>query len=325
MRDVHFIEASEAIWERDMTNNGCVVVNVGELMKKIRLWTGVYASYKLVGWYSFGGEAVEKHHMEFMGSLCAALPDQHLFFLKVNPHVDRDTADALPLALYSCSSSGSNAMQEVPFKVESSPMEGITVDTITKSCPPEGLSAVEVNNQEMIRALASFGRHVDVLVGVMEAMQSGRIPMQPDLLRQAKTICQHISSPVCPAEAATLLHQVCNNISEGAGGVGLGGAEELTTVMISFLSSVTKNLQSMNAVADVYKNVFGARGTMRGGVMLGAAKGGGGGGMMAGRSRGRGGGDGGEEIITEMEMGMRMHMEMMGGRINAHDSEIGNL
>ena len=177
---------------------------------------------------------------EMISSYCA-----DPVFLLINQSALSDS-DELPLCIYMTDKTAHGG-QTVSFKqshffIETSEVEKVAVDHITKSTPVPGLSALEVKNQSTLTSLRILDNKVSTIVETLRAMQDGRIPMNHALLRQAAKICQSLP----PVDGLAL----CEGVTE----------EVTNSLMITYLSAATRTAGQLEKVADVYNSLYSDRG-----------------------------------------------------------------
>lgn len=221
-------------------DNNEIHILPGEIDNKAKLWTAVFTTYKLIGWYSFGVE-VNVDHRKFHDMISGYAPDP--VFLLINQSALSDS-DELPLCIY-ISDNGNNSptgFKNAPFFIETSEVEKLALDHITKSTPVPGLSSLEVKNQSTLTSLRILDNKVDTIIETLQAMQDGRVPMNHALLRQAAKICQSLP----PVDGLALRE---------------GVTEEVTnSLLITYLSTATHTAGQLEKVADVYNGLYSDRG-----------------------------------------------------------------
>jgi len=230
-------DATEAVYQYSDSN---IILNHESILKKKELWTAVYTTQELVGWYTVGTD-VSPHHLQMHREMMAFSPD--LLFLFMNSSIDHD-AKHLPLSVYEMQSAGSNqAFVECTLKIESSEVEKIAIDEVLKYGHTDGKSSVEAQNASVLSSLKSLESRIDVLVTALQDMRSGKIPRDDDLLRHAAYICGKI-----PPSG-----HVSDHIQEKLN-------EDLEdTLAVSLLSSINSNLTMLEEVYTCYSVAHGER------------------------------------------------------------------
>jgi hypothetical protein len=208
----------------------------GEVESKTKLWTAVFTTYSLIGWYSFG-EGLSPEHAKFHEMVAAYTAEP--VFLLINQSSASDS-DELPLNVYSWDEG--RQLRETPFRIETSEVEKVALDHITKSTPVPGQSALEVQNQSTLTSLRILDCKVEGVVAALQAMKDGTVPVDHALLRRAAKICQALP----PVDSSTFDKDF---------------ADEMTnSLVISYLSAATRTVGQLNEVTDLYSSSYGEKG-----------------------------------------------------------------
>lgn len=217
-------------------SGGDIHVLPGEIDSKSKLWTAVFTTYKLIGWYAFGKQPTADHKkIHHMISTYAQDP----LFLIINQTSAADS-DLLPLSVYS--TNGGADFTEISFRIETTDVEKLAVDHITKSTPVPGLSALEVQNQSTLTSLRILDSKVGTIVDTLQAMKEGKIPVDHALLRRAAKICQSLP----PVDSVALKKEY--------------DSETTNSLLIAYLSMATQTTGQLFDVADVYNSLYSDRG-----------------------------------------------------------------
>jgi hypothetical protein len=127
-------DAVEAIYSFDIPSQR-TLLNLPKMVERKTLWTTVYPSHELVGWYSIG------HHIEpWQIQIHKEITDSLLFqrnpvFLLMNSAPDPN-AKVLPLAIYTLTEE--DHFTPLTFQLEAQQAETIALDQIIKSVPANG-------------------------------------------------------------------------------------------------------------------------------------------------------------------------------------------
>ena len=234
--EVSVIDATEAVYEMV---NGRAVLNAAKVLEKRELWTKVYANHELLGWYTVGGTEPEPWcqamHQEMMTFNEAPL------FLLMNRAPDPN-GKQLPLTVYEMESTTSTHLfASMAFQLETTQVERIAVDQITKVVPTDGISTLEVLNQTLITSLRTLEEKIDVLVAALQVIQAQGGPVEPkdyELLRRAAKICQQLPA----IDSRNFQASFNNEISD--------------CIMVSYLGASTKTLATLGELADVFNQVY---------------------------------------------------------------------
>lgn len=223
-------------------SGGDIHVVEGEIDNKVKLWTAVFTTYKLIGWYSFGVKPTADHRK--IHTMISGYAEDPIFLL-INQEALVDS-DLLPLSVYHGVSVGSSKTSadfvDVSFRIETSDVEKLALDHITKSTPVPGLSALEVQNQSTLTSLRILDSKVGTIIDTLRAMKEGRIPTDHTLLRSAAKICQSLP----PIDSATFREEF--------------NEEAATSLLVSYLSAATKTSAQLSDVSDIYNTIYSEKG-----------------------------------------------------------------
>lgn len=237
--EISVLDSAEAAYE--VSKNGDAVAIPAEIEKRIRLWTAVYASYKLVGWYTIGSE-VKQQHLSFH-NVIEGFASNPLFVLFNAETSTFAHTDRLPLNVFRMElKDASKVFVDTAFQVETSTVEKVALDQIMKSTPNAGLTPLEAQNQTLLSSINTLNKKVQCIVRYLEGVKAGTIPVDPVLLRKAAKICNMLPT----VDSSEFEHTFNSEISDA--------------LMTSYLSAVTKTLHSMNEVTDSYVSLFARRG-----------------------------------------------------------------
>ena len=239
--------------------------------------------YRL-GWYAFGDKVHHEHlriHKKYV-SIYAENP----IFLLIRKDINVES-DQLPMVAYTAdvdtsSSDGASSqlgqpqiLIEVPFSIQSSSVEKISMDTVMTSIPSEGLSSLEVENDSVLSSIRQLNKRLEIVASAMQLFRDDKIPRKQELIRKASKVCKMLSK-----NRQASLSGSGSGSSSGSGSANRGVMEEkksefnrqfeseiTTDVMVAFLAAATKGNSTLSEVADSYALVFGDRSssTMGGG------------------------------------------------------------
>jgi hypothetical protein len=167
------------------------VIAESDLQKKIQLLTAVFTNYELLGWYIFS-DSVTNDHFLLHSIVCKFCVNPTL--LQFHSTVSADM-DSIPLSVFTLAVvDGKQSFIASSYRIESSDVENIAIDEIMKSLPSHGSSLYENKNKVMINSLNVLASKIDILLHVMNGMQSGEIPADQTLLRSAAKICHTLEA-----------------------------------------------------------------------------------------------------------------------------------
>jgi hypothetical protein len=232
-----------------------------EIEKKTKLWTTVYPSYSLIGWYAFDTTVTSKHtaiHKVFAQFF--ASPVFILFQIDANsgsspssssssaaaPAANDDQLDRIPLTAFvlestnasseqkSNSSSSPQAFIEKNYIIESTTVEKIALDEIIKSIPGEGMNKLEISNNSLITALTLLEKKIAKICSILTDMESGKIPMNYKLMTSASKIVNSLTALQSSSEFSHSFN------------------EQMSSSMLSvYLSSLLKTYNNLNEVNEL--------------------------------------------------------------------------
>ena len=174
-----------------------------EIEKKQKLWTAVYPTYQLLGWYSFD-VSVMPQHLVIHKSLEKFVPSP-IFILFDPNQQNSEQLDRIPLTVYLLEavagdgsehkSSGNRIFIEKPYSVESTEVEKLALDEITKSIPLlENSNRLTIHNANLITSLSLLQNKIRKIVEVLKKMENNEIPKNPKLIQSAKKIYDSLTS-----------------------------------------------------------------------------------------------------------------------------------
>lgn len=202
-------------------------------------------SYELLGWYAVSDQTKEVpqwcHKVHEKVQTVNAAP----LFLLLNSSPNANSKQ-LPLGIFESEEqvdqiSGAKALAftALDFKLDTTPMEKICVDRITKMGSTGGLSAVEVQNTSFVKSLEILKSKIKVIVTALQEMKG--VPIEDidhDLLRTANRICQQLPA----VDSNKFGDSFANEDAEGT--------------MTTYLGSATKTLEMLSEVNGIYTRVF---------------------------------------------------------------------
>lgn len=230
-----------------------------EITKKCELWTAVFTNYQLIGWYTFG-EIPSNIYFKIHHQLSIYIKDPiFLLFNQTLAMLDSYESETLPLKVYHVDniqivandiinainnvSDSCELFIDISFEVETSDVEKVALDHITKSIPVPGKTSLEVQNQSLITSLKILDNKVEFMINTLYSMKNdSNKEVNDELLRNIAKICQSL-----PPIDTTMLqndyeHQITN------------------TLMISYLSAVTKTTNQLNELNETYISLYSEKG-----------------------------------------------------------------
>jgi len=251
--EISIVDASDALYDVDENNN--IQFMEEEIKKKIELWTAVFNTYELLGWYTFGSEVspifldihktMSAFHQKYFiegneKPLCSEVP----LFLLMNSSPESKSKQ-LPLQVFETETYISNENQEtslvfmeIPFELETNQAERIAIDQVTKLIGTDSISSLEVQNQSSSTSLRKLDEKIKILIATLEAMEQNKIPVDHHLLRTAAKLNDFFLT-VRPG-----------NFDD----------EFVDNMIISYLGATTKTTSELATLSDLYHTTFSDRG-----------------------------------------------------------------
>jgi COP9 signalosome complex subunit 6 len=132
-----------------------------------------------------------------------------------------------------------NVMVPVPHRFASADSERIAVDHVTRhAVPGGGSSSASQHLGSLRRSVRMLSARIDVLVRFLDASAKGEIPKDHALLRNVAAVCARL--PAIEAEEfATAFKE-----------------EHHDSMVVSYLSGITKSLCAMNELVDAFQFVY---------------------------------------------------------------------
>ncbi|GLD99932.1 hypothetical protein PINS_up008660 [Pythium insidiosum] len=221
----------------DLGSNGDVVIDKEFLTSRIQQFSQVFPGFELLGWYTVGSKAkqsdltIHRSIMEFNES--------PLFLLMDPTPQGMSTKKKLPISLFESELhvlDGSPTMifVKTSYKIETSEMEGICVDRISKIAPmgDSSKSSLHPYLGNVRDAIKMLQRQVEVIVRWLEAVKKGEISADHNLLRQISSLCNQLPALSSPQFDASFLQEYND------------------AMLVSYLATLTKGATNANTVID---------------------------------------------------------------------------
>jgi len=198
----------------------------------------------LIGWYAFADQ-LHSEHLRIQKKYISLFSENPVFLL-FDKNISSE-GDKLPLTAFVDEQVEglSHIFVELPFHVQSSQIEKITMDTVMRSIPADGLSELEVENKSSLSSLRQLDKRLTMLVKTIQWMHENKIPKNHQLIRKASKICKLLGDN--SSTSTTINSDLSQQFDEQL------NADLITT----FLSTVTKTNLSLAEVADVYSLIYG--------------------------------------------------------------------
>mmetsp|Transcript_2845 Transcript_2845/g.3048 ORF Transcript_2845/g.3048 Transcript_2845/m.3048 type:complete len:296 (-) Transcript_2845:568-1455(-) len=127
-----------------------------EVEKKRNLWTAVYPTYQLVGWYAFD-RAVSAYHYKVHQTISKFFPQAVFLLFHTQQSTDEQSLDKIPMTAYlfeTVTNQSQKAFIEKNYSIDSTDVEKIALDEIIKSIPnKEGATKLDIHTSSLITSI----------------------------------------------------------------------------------------------------------------------------------------------------------------------------
>lgn len=199
----------------DVLIDGNNQISESEIAKKTQLWTAVYPTYSLLGWYSFAS-TVSPYHLSLHRTMTKSIQKHTPIFILFDeqqpsrPQTGSSSSqapaqydtnmDRIPLTVY-LFEGDQGAFVEKRFVIESTEVERLALDEITSIIPylPVGNNTVSPSAYEvLLKSLSTsvylLEQKVAKVLTVLADMSAGRKPINVKLVRSAAKILASLSA-----------------------------------------------------------------------------------------------------------------------------------
>ncbi|CAM9106514.1 unnamed protein product [Discosporangium mesarthrocarpum] len=240
--DVSIYDAMEVACE-GIGSGGIVQLNNELIEKQKELYTAVYPTYEILGWYSVGTEAtkedltIQRQMMKY---------NQAPLFLLMNPHPAQGSKE-LPVLIHE---SEVHMLDDQPTMIfvtlgfqqlETSQAEQISVEHVAKATPNDGISAIDLHGAAVGASLKTLLARINVLKRFGEETRNGKIPPDYRLLRQLSSICNQLPT----MDDDRFLEEFMREYND--------------SLTVTYLATVQKSTNALNELADKFVMAFGDR------------------------------------------------------------------
>jgi hypothetical protein len=217
--------------------NGEFCILDSDIERRKRLWTTVYQSFRLIGWYSFGDTLLPIHE-GFNRSILPFAADP--IVLLFDSHPNTSDFDKIPIKAFKPSSASGSVSEfvSVPFKIDSPEVEKIAVDEIIQSVPHGHGSALESFNNSASVSLTALERKLAKIIDRLTQMHTGVIEWDAEFARNAAAVVQGLER----MNSFDNLNKI--------------DAEVTDSTMSLYLGSATKSLATVQGLQAVYSVLY---------------------------------------------------------------------
>lgn len=213
--------------------DGVVTINQDHLKKSLELTVAVFPKYELLGWYCTGSEVTPSHlaiHKTVLEH------NESPLFLLFNANCEEKLKE-LPIGIYE---SETKVVHEVPtmlfvrtsFDIGTEEGERVALDHVSKVAPAGEDSSILCPHLDRVHnSITNIHARTKMLINYLDLVKSGEIPTDHKMLRQIASICNQL-----PAMDPDKFHTDFT-------------AEYNDTLLVTYLSTLTKGAHMMNDVA----------------------------------------------------------------------------
>jgi hypothetical protein len=218
-----------------------VITCIDAIAAKISMWKQNFPTHDLLGCYALGKEVIPMYmdiHLAMKTNFNIISP----IFLLMNPNPNPESR-VIPLVTFQSENIitngvSSNIFVDIPFKLESFLVEKIAIDQVSKFLPSNGKTPLEVQNQSLLISLNTLDRKTSILLKALNAMKSGEIPMDHDLLRNSAKLVESL-----PVMNSSKFQKAFNN-------------DIMDTKMIEYLAASTKTTSDLVNITDLFSSIY---------------------------------------------------------------------
>ena len=230
---------------------------------KVRLeqYKKTFADYEMLGWYSTAAgtpgtsEALQDGDLAIHQALCDFCESSSLLYLTLDPvaalaGVQRE----LPITIFESevhvvSDTPTMQLAVVPYKIDSIESERIAVDHIAHILPTGDSNSGSAFSQHLgtqHTAMSMLAERIDVIKRYLDAVASGTVPGDHEILRGIKSLCARLPALDTSKFADESMRDLNN------------------TLLIAYLGVITKGAGMVNDVVDKYNLAYDKHSRRRG-------------------------------------------------------------
>jgi hypothetical protein len=200
----------------------------------------VYTAYSVVGWYAVSAHILDAHR--YIHDDVAKMFRSNPLFLLLSPETPAPNAKQLPIQLFSSfPASTSSSCANTDFRLESSHLEKVALDEVTKRSMATKSSGIEVQNEAMMTSVQTLGEKIDIILNTLKEMQRGAIPVNHEVMRRANKIVRMLNT----VNTIESQKQMSEQVDE--------------CLMVTYLSTGTKAAACISELSDAYSLLYSDR------------------------------------------------------------------
>jgi len=213
----------------------------------------VFPKYEVLGWYSTGGQ-VQPNDLEINKQILQF--NESPLYLMLDPQVGLDKQGKdLPISIYETElklekEAPVHVFSKASFKIETIQAERISIDHIAHSTSG-GESALVAQLSGMYNAISMLNLRINVIRQFLEAVKSGKVSADTNLLRKIATMTQLLPCMDSPSFNEGFLREYND------------------TLLVAYMTMITKGTNNLNELLDKFSMSHEMRGGSRFGMMGG--------------------------------------------------------
>lgn len=168
--------------------NDRIVVNSGDILSVRDLVQRVFPTYSAVGWYtsisSTSTNISYNRYFEIQNTFCSIIADPIAAILSPNAQ-----SDEIPVKIFTFMKENDDAgFVSIPFDLESSEIEQISVNAITKCVSQTGSASIVASNASLSTSIGELQNNILVICDSLMNMRNKKIPINRKFLRDVGKI-----------------------------------------------------------------------------------------------------------------------------------------
>ena len=225
---------------------------VGYLKTRLEQYKKTFPQYEMIGWYSTT-EGLLEGDLTIHQALCEVADS--LLYLTLDPvKALAGTARELPVTIYESEvhvvdDKPTMRYAVVPYKIDSIESERIAVDHIAHILPTGDSNSGSAFSQHLgtqYTAMSMLAERIDVITRYLNAVNSGAVPVDHEILRHIKSLAARLPAMNTPKFADESMRDFNN------------------TMLVAYLGCITKGIGMVNDVVEKFNLAYDKHNRRRG-------------------------------------------------------------
>ena len=241
--------------------NGKPGPDIANLKVRLEQYKKTFPSYEMLGWYSSATgtpgttEVLQDGDLLIHQTLCDFCESSSLLYLTLDPVLAlAGTMRELPITILESEVHVVNEVPTlqfgvVPYKIDSIESERIAIDHIAHILPTGDSSSGSAFTQHVSSqhtAMTMLAERIEVITKYLDAVGSGKIAGDHEILRQIKSLCSRLPA----LDTAKFADESMRDLN--------------STLLVAYLGAVTKGTGMVNDVVDKYNLAYDKHSRRRG-------------------------------------------------------------